>query len=152
EKSVKENCNEFKEIIMRWFEVDDDYDLLTDLVTEVDEKRYLFVSKNSIDEKSVEENYNEFKEIIMRWFEVDDDYDLLTDLVMEIDEKREKKNTVKKQLGIYDVTRAKELKILLTNPEHAKVKIDDFIEDLKSQRVEFKSSESSTEEINDGIR
>ncbi|CAG8797787.1 24261_t:CDS:1, partial [Dentiscutata erythropus] len=40
-------------------------------------------------------------------------------------------------------TRAKELNILLTKPEHAKGKIDDFFEDLKFLTI----SESSAEEI-----
>ncbi|KAF0455816.1 hypothetical protein F8M41_001403 [Gigaspora margarita] len=45
-RSVEEFYKEFKEIIVRQFESDDDYDLLMDLITEIDKKKYL---KASID-------------------------------------------------------------------------------------------------------
>ncbi|CAG8725031.1 12810_t:CDS:2, partial [Racocetra fulgida] len=111
------------EIVVKWFEVDDDYDLLTDLVTEVNEKKYLFVSKDSIDV------------IIMCLFHIK------TNLI----EVREKK-----RLGIPDLSQRTQN--FINKSRACQGKIDDFIENIKSQRAEFNSSESSTEEINDKDR
>ncbi|CAG8706105.1 25387_t:CDS:2 [Dentiscutata erythropus] len=155
-KPSSEICNEFKEIAARWFEIDDDYDLLIDLIRDDEEKKYLFVFKDSI---SV---------IIMCLFCIK---------INMIGFEEEDKAT--KRLRVSDVTsfgktckklksngviltnqfcknptkkKAKELKILLADPQRAKVKIDDFVEDLKT-RVEGNESKSETsgEEANDHV-
>ncbi|CAG8515485.1 4149_t:CDS:2 [Cetraspora pellucida] len=47
--TVFEIQNEFKKIVTRWFELDEEYDLIVDLLKKTGDKKYLFVSKHSID-------------------------------------------------------------------------------------------------------
>ncbi|CAG8771269.1 188_t:CDS:2 [Gigaspora margarita] len=142
---------EFKEIIVRQFESDNDYDLLTDLIMEVDEKKYLFVSKSSIDV------------IIMCICRIETN-------LLEFEENR----PVKKRLGKRDIIefnklcvkmnlvgvivtdlnyrhcvkrKARSLNILLTRPGCVKVNIDNLVEEQIFQMNETSTTTEDEEEI-----
>ncbi|CAG8639222.1 3486_t:CDS:2 [Dentiscutata heterogama] len=134
----------------------EDYDQANEFI---DYKKWIERIERGVD-KTVSEIQSEFKEIVVRWFEFDDEYDLVIDLLKETGDRKYLFDTKdKKRFGEYDVIdfgkickkmksdgvvitnfyctnsakrKARELGMLLTDPQRAKVKIDVFLENLRS--------------------
>ncbi|CAG8844117.1 1832_t:CDS:1, partial [Racocetra persica] len=153
-KPNSEIHNEFKEIVTRWFEIDDDYDLLIDLIKDTEEKKYLFVVKDSISVIimcffCIKMNMIGFEE------ENKPTKRLRVSDIINFDKTCKKLKTsgvIVTNLFCKNSTKmkAKELEILLVNPQRGKAKIDDFVEVLKARVEVYESkSETSEEEANE---